>query len=265
MCKYCDSGNIIKRGIRKTKQGKIQRYLCKDCNRRFTTNYGFESMRYDNITITSALQMYFSGMSVRKIADHYDMLGTDVSYQTIYNWIVKHSKLISKYLEEITPRLGTWFRADETWIKISGNQNYLFASICDDTRFFIAKDLADNKFQHNADHLLEMTKQVAGDKSPKHFITGELPTYMKSSKRIFGKDTLHTRYIHLKGDYNNNKMERFNNTWRTREIVFRGLEKQDTPVIDGFKIYYNFTRKHIALNGLTPSESAGIIIDGKNR
>ena len=64
-------------------------------------------MRYDDTTITSALQMYFSGMSVRKIADHYDMLGIKVSYQTVHNWIVKYSKLISKYLEEITPRLGT--------------------------------------------------------------------------------------------------------------------------------------------------------------
>ena len=85
VCRYFDSGNIIKRGIRKTKQCNIQRYLCKDCNKRFTTNYGFESMRYDDITVTSALQMYFSGMGVRKIVDHYDMLGTEVSYQTIYN------------------------------------------------------------------------------------------------------------------------------------------------------------------------------------
>ncbi|WOV92685.1 MAG: transposase [Candidatus Nitrosoabyssus spongiisocia] len=43
-------------------------------------------MRYDDTVINGALQMYFSGMSVRKIADHYEMLGTDVSYKTIYNW-----------------------------------------------------------------------------------------------------------------------------------------------------------------------------------
>ena len=141
----------------------------------------------------------------------------------------------------------------------------LFASICDDTRFWISKDMADNKFQHNADHLLEMTKQVAGNKSPKHFITDGLPAYMKSSKKIFGKDTLHTRHMHLKGDKQNNKMERFNGSFRDREQAFRGLKKQDSSIIDGYYIYYNFIRKHLALNGLTPSESAEIIIDGKNK
>ena len=41
-------------------------------------------MRYDDTIITSALQIYFSGMSVRKIVDHYDMLGIEVSHMTIY-------------------------------------------------------------------------------------------------------------------------------------------------------------------------------------
>ena len=163
-------------------------------------------------------------MSVGKIVDHYEMLGMDVSHISIYKWIEKYSKLISEYLKNITPRLSKWVRADEVWLNVKGNQNYLFASICDDTRFWIAKDVADNKFQHNADHLLEMTKQVAGNKSPKHFITDGLPAYMKSSKRIFGKDALHTRHIHLKGDKQNNKMERFNGSFRDREQVFRGLK-----------------------------------------
>ena len=207
VCKYCDSGNIKKDGIRKTKQGNIQRFKCNECNKQFTTNFGFESMRYNDTIITGALQMYFSGMSVRKIVDHYNMLGTTVSYQTVYNWIVKYSKLISEYLKNITPRLSNWFRADEVWLNIKGKQNYQFASICDDTRFFIAKDIANNKFQHNVDHLLEMTKQVAGNKSPKHFITDGLAAYIKSSKKIFGKDTLHTRHIHLKGDKQNGTIQ----------------------------------------------------------
>ena len=110
-----------------------------------------------------------------------------------------------------------------------------------------------------------MTKQVAGNKNPKHFITDRLLAYMKSSKKIFGKDTLHTRHIHLKGDKQNNKMERFNGSFRDREQAFRGLKKQVSSIIDGYYIYYNFTRKHLALNGSTPSESAGIVIDGKNK
>jgi hypothetical protein len=64
---------------------------------------------------------------------------------------------------------------------------------------------------------------------------------------------------------NNNKMERLNGEIRDREKVFRGLKKMDTPILDGMKVYYNFTKKHGALKGKTPSESALIKVDGKNR
>ena len=40
-------------------------------------------MCYDYPIITGTLQIYFLDMSVRKIADHYAMLGTDVSYKTV--------------------------------------------------------------------------------------------------------------------------------------------------------------------------------------
>ena len=264
LCKYCDSGKIIKKGMRKTKSGNIQIFKCKDCKKRFTANFGFEKKQSNENTITGALQMYYSGMSVRKIADHYEMLGIDVSFKTIYNWISNYSKMTSIYLNGIVPRVGDWFRADEVWIKVNGEQCYLFASMDDDTRYWLASDMADNKFHHNTDNLLSMTKLQAG-KNPRNFITDGLQAYMKSSKKVFGKKTNHVRHIHLKGDKNNNKMERINGTIRDREKVFRGLKRIDTPVIDGLRVYYNFTKKHQALNGRTPAEASMIEIDGKNK
>ena len=47
LCKFCDSGNIIKKGFKKNKSGNVQLFKCKDCKRKFTTNFGFERMRYD--------------------------------------------------------------------------------------------------------------------------------------------------------------------------------------------------------------------------
>ena len=55
LCKFCDSGNIKKMGFRNTKNGKTQVYGCKDCKKRFTANFGFESMRYDTNTITGTM------------------------------------------------------------------------------------------------------------------------------------------------------------------------------------------------------------------
>ncbi len=264
LCKYCDSGKIIKKGTRKNKLGNIQVFKCLDCKKRFSSNFGFGRMRHDYTTITGALQMYYSGMSVRDIENHYEMLGIDIDHSSIYDWICKYSTMVSKYLNEIVPRTGNWVRADEVWIKIAGEQKYLFASMDDDTRYWLASDMADTKFQHNADNLLKLTKYTIG-KNPTHFITDGLPAYQKASKRIFGKKTTHTKHIHIQGDMNNNKMEGLNGEIRDREKVFRGLKKMNTPIIDGMKAYYNFTKKHGALKGRTPSEEALIKVDGKNR
>ena len=267
LCKYCDSGKIIQKGTRKNKSGIVQIWKCNDCKKKFSSNFGFQKKQSNENTITGALQMYYSGMSVRKIADHYEMLGVDVSFKTIYNWITEYSKLTSVYLNSIVPRVGNWFMADEVWVKVNGEQCYLFASMDDDTRYWLASDMADNKFHHNTDNLLELTKRQAG-KSPRNFITDGLQAYMKSSKKVFGKKTNHVRHIHIAGKRdrdNNNKMERINGTIRDREKVFRGLKKIDTPLIEGMKVYYNFTKKHEALKGRTPAEASMIEIDGKNK
>ena len=266
LCKFCDSGNITKKGTRKNKSGSVQIYKCLECQKRFTVNFGFEKTRVAESTITGAMQMYFSGMSVRDIANHYEMMGIKINASSVYRWIAKYSKMVEKYLKEIIPRTvdRTWVRADEVWLKVAGDKKYLFASIDDQTRYFLAYDMADTKFQHNTDRLLELTKNAIG-KSPKHFTTDGLPAYRKSSKRVFGKKTEHHSHIHLRKDRNNNKMERFNGTFRDRELAFRGLKKSDTALIGGYQAFYNYTKKYIGLGGLTPAEASNIKVQGLNK
>jgi hypothetical protein len=45
----------------------------------------------------------------------------------------------------------------------------------------------------------------------------------------------------------------------------RTLEKSDSPLIAGMQIYHNYIRPHMALEGKTPAEVAGIKIEGKNK
>ena len=272
ICKFCDSGNITKKGFRKNKNGKIPKFKCKDCKREFTANFGFEKKQFDDRTITQSLQMYFQGMSVRDIADNFEMMGIDVSFKTVYNWVSQYSKLTSKYLDTIVPRVGTWVRADEAFIRVAGEMNYLFSTMDDETRFWIVGEMADTKFQHQADKLLVDTIKRTGQ-TPKIFITDGLPAYGKSSKKVFGKNTNHISNVGInsmrksgKIHPTNNMMERLNGEIRDREKVFRGLKKMDTPIIPGMKVYYNFTKKHGGLGGdITPSEAALIKVDGRNR
>lgn len=51
VCKYCDSGNVAKKGTRKTKAGAVRLLKCCDCGRKFAYNPGFEKKRVDQKTI----------------------------------------------------------------------------------------------------------------------------------------------------------------------------------------------------------------------
>jgi len=66
---------------------------------------------------------------------------------------------------------------------------------------------------------------------------------------------------------NNNMVERLNGTVRQRNKVMRGLDHEDSAqtMLDGMRIYYNFIRPHMALNGKTPAEKAKISKLGNNK
>ncbi len=68
------------------------------------------------------------------------------------------------YLDKITPQVGDTWRADEVYVKIKGDKKYLFALMDDETRFWIAQEVSDSKFKHDARNLLRMAKN-SGDKA----------------------------------------------------------------------------------------------------
>lgn len=66
--------------------------------------------------------MYYVGMSVCDISTHYEMLGIDVNYSSVYRWITSYTIIIKKYLDEIVPLVGNQVRADEIWVKVNGSR-----------------------------------------------------------------------------------------------------------------------------------------------
>jgi len=267
-CQFCKSDNIVKNAVRHNKYGDLQRYLCKSCNKRFSINLGFEKMKASPKTITNAMQLYFTGESLRNVQKFLNLQGVEVSHVAIYRWIDKYVGLMKKYLEQMTPQVSDTWRADEVFIKVSGNLKYLFAMMDDETRMIIAQEVADTKNHHDATSLFVKSKQVAG-KKPMKLITDGLPAYREAYLKQFWTKkeprTKHESHITLKGDRNNNKMERLNGEIRDREKVMRGLKKSDTPVLTGYQIYHNYIRSHMSLDNKTPSEMAGIKVEGDNK
>lgn len=268
-CQFCNSDKIVKNAIRHNKYGDLQRYLCKSCNKRFSINLGFEGMRSSPQTITSAMQLYFTGESLRNVQKFLRLQGVEVSHKTVYKWIKKYIGLMEKYLEQITPQVSDTWRADEIFLKVKGNTKYLYALLDDQTRFWIAQQVSNNKYKDDISQMLRDGKEITG-KKPTVFITDGAYNFHQAYRKEFwanaiDRRTLHIRHIHFKHDMNNNKMERLNGEIRDREKTMRGLKKMDTPILTGYQIYHNYVRPHMALDGKTPSEACGIKINGDNK
>ena len=173
------------------------------------------------------------------------------------------------YLDKITPQVGDTWRADEVFVKIRGELKYVFSLMDDETRFWIAQEVADRKQGHNARGLLQEGKKVTQTK-PKVFITDGLPSYNIAHKKEFwarerSERTVHIRHIRLQGDKNNNMMERLNGEFRDREKVMRGVKKKESPLFDGYQLYHNYIRPHMSLENRTPAEACGITVNGDNK
>ena len=164
-CKFCHSQNIKKYGVRKNKSGDIQRLLCQDCKKTFSINLGFEKMKSSPEIITNALQLYFSGESLRSIQKFLKLQGITVDHTTIYGWIKKYTKLMKEHLDSITPKVGDAWRADEVYIKVRGELHYVFSLMDSETRFWIAQEVADRKEGHDASSLFRAWKKDNTDKT----------------------------------------------------------------------------------------------------
>jgi transposase-like protein len=180
---------------------------------------------------------------------------------------------MDKYRGQIKPQVSDVWRADEMYLKIKGNKKYVYALLDDETRFWIAKEVAGDKFSHEApeyaSQLFRQWKEAVG-KKPLTLITDGLHAYELAYRReLYAHEkpvTKHVEHVTWRGERGNEKMESFNgNTVRSREKTMRSLKREDTPILTGMQIYHNYVRPHMALDGETPSDRAGIKVEGENK
>jgi len=91
-CPKCNSKNIWKRGFRKNKNSKKQKYHCKKCNNWFIEDDGFKRMRNDKMIITRAIHLHNDGLSLFQVQYHlYQHDGIKVTRQAVGYWCRKYS------------------------------------------------------------------------------------------------------------------------------------------------------------------------------
>jgi len=264
-CKHCHSTDFVKYGKRNNKQV----YKCKSCKRKFVHSSSFENMKYDPHLIALTLDLYFRGMSLRKISSHLKQFhNLDVTHMTIYNWIEKYITIMNEYVNSIKPCVGDVWHTDEMMVNISGEWEYLWNVIDENTRFQLASVVSKERRVQDARMVFQKAKGNAGNRKPKYLVTDGLHSYRRAVNKEFPTNNYSTEHlwnVGLQHHPNNNHVERLHGTIREREKTMRGLKIESTPIVEGHRLYYNFIKPHDALDGMTPSEKAGITIEGDNK
>jgi len=162
ICKYCQSENAVKHG----KANGKQRYLCKDCGHKFFEGSAFPRMRTESRIISASIDMYFEGLSGRKIQTQIEKLfGVHVSQVTVMNWTLKYSVLVSKFVETLSPQLLGIYHVDETAIKCSGVQKWFWEIIDEQTKFLVAEHLSSVRSTEECVALFEKSVKI-GKRKP---------------------------------------------------------------------------------------------------
>lgn len=256
-CKNCGSNAVVKFGSYKG----VQLYYCKSCQRKFKGDTTLFHMKTSPEQISSALRMYYDGMSIKDIKgllkqEHHN----DPSKKTIYQWVDKYSAIAIKEAKDYHPKVGDIWIADETVLRIGGQNVWMYDIIDDDTRFLLATRMTFARTTHDAEMLMKEAQKKAG-KSPKVVVTDRNSSYLDSIELTFGADTDHIQSRPFTTDtHSTQKIERWHETLKERTKVMKGLKTLETAIqfVDCFLVHYNYFRGNEALDNKTPAEEAGI-------
>lgn len=263
-CPYCHSENIVKNGDRKIKNGESrQRFLCRDCKKRFVLD-PLKGFKGNGKIITLALDLFFKGLSLRKIIDTINQFyGLKLHHETVRRWIMKFTKVMNDYVSKYEPKLSETWHIDEQFVKTRtgsgdarGNYAYAWNVLDADTRFLITSKLTQFRSRTEARETIKEAKN--GNREPKTIVTDKLNAYKYAIRDEF-PNAKHIIYRGFKDGTQNNKIERFHGTFRERDKVMRGLKSVKTAqnFVEAFRNYYNFLRPHQTL-GMTPAQATGI-------
>lgn len=272
-CPSCNSPNITCRGMRHTQKGDVQRYSCVDCHHFFIIDKGFSKMKHNPTAITLSVDLYFKGISYRKICDHLKQFyELDIAPSTPMRWVQKYLKLLGQYSEKYKVDVGNVWHSDEmtVFIKKHGEKGYYewIWNIMDaKTRYLLASKVTETRYADDARKSLRQAKEGASSR-PWAIVTDGLQAYNDAIAKEFYDRSAPIKNPHLRlKDFetrpNNNILERFNGTCRERMKVMRSLNDSANAsvFVDGFRTYYNYIRPHQGLDGMSPAQMANIPVD----
>jgi len=241
-------------------------------------------MKNSEAKITSAVDLYFSNLSSRKVRNHFRRhLEHNASHVSVLDWCRKYVLKVQRYVDKQHPQLSGQFYADETDIPRGYNTknkggDIFWCSVDWQTRYINATLYSPN--HQNAEDAKEFMKRIRKSKDkPKYIQTDALRFYPKAMRNVFGYNKGKTvfsdgtpRTQHIvnnvqKTGKHNVRIETVFMKVKDRVDDFRGLKALwSAPILmQGIILQHNFIEAHTT-TGKVPCELAGLNMElGQNR
>jgi len=256
-CSKCHSENIKKNGSRKTQnRGIIQRYKCCDCGFRFIENDGFYRMRNAPQKITLCLDLFYKGVSTRKVQDHLRAFYPhNSSHVSIYEWVIKYSNIIYNFTNKIPLKTGNELMVDEMEYSTKGKQSWFVDCMDTRTRYMVASDFMYGRTMPRLIKVLRNARKKTANQISV-VTTDGLMAYPQALHKSFrlnklnGKSAIVHNVVKANERGFNHKIERLHNSIRERTKTFRnfhGSIDSASTIMRGMEVYYNFIRVHQAI------------------
>jgi len=246
-------------------------------------------MRNTPQKITQSVDLFYRGVSTRKVQEHLAIFHPhNASHMSVYNWIVKYSKMISKFTNKLKVSVGEEAQIDEIEFHrrqyhekgMKGTEkNFFIDSIDPDTKFLISSEYSKTRGSQNIKAVVKRIKEKTDDQI-KTATTDGWNAYGKVIKKVWGYNNKLGRYnvfhnrviVSEKDETFNYPIERLHNSVRARTKVMRGFHgsiNSANAIMKGYEIYYNFVTKHQQIKccpyELAIPELAEILKENKNK
>jgi len=185
----------------------------------------YRGFRYPSDVINEAVWLYHCfSLSLREVELMLAKRGVEVSHESIRQWCLRFGEDFAKKLRRRRPRPGDIWHLDEVFIKINGQQHYLWRAV--DQHGVVLDILVqsrrnakaakrDIRFAAVVKKLLKGLRYV-----PRRIVTDQLKSYAAAKRQIL------PGVKHLQGRHLNNRAENSHQATRKRE---RHMQRFKSP------------------------------------
>jgi transposase-like protein len=241
-------------------------------------------MRNSPLKITQAVDLFYRGASTRGVQGHLAMFFPhNASNVSVYSWVVKYSKMISKFTNKLKLRVGQEAQTDEIEYhrrkshkaKLGTEKNFFIDSVDPETKFMLSSEYMKTRSSRDIRAVMLRIKERTGDQI-KMMTTDGWNAYGDVIKKVWGYSfqehktkVFHNRVVvsDEQGNFNH-PIERLHNNARARTKVMRGFHgsiSSANAIMKGFEIYYNFINKQQTIKCCPYELATDLKLNEKNK